>query len=135
MNNQQPTWQPISTLPMILVMVDGQLEAATVQFNSLLQAEDKPYILDNFTVDRVLSVYKEQLDFMWVFEKQLSKWLEEEQLTASEIGKINKTKDQLKELSKVIADILSLADKLKKGTIEKVLEKSDLEIGLEFFKK
>jgi hypothetical protein len=32
----------------------------------------------------------------------------------------------------VIDSILSLAEQLKEGTIEKVLAKSDLEVGLEF---
>lgn len=134
MNNQQPNWQPICNLSMIVGMIEGQLADAKVQFNNLLQATAKPYILDNETVDRTIIAYKEQVDFLWVFEKQLSKWLEEEKLTATEKNKISKAHEQLQELNKILVEILSLADKLKTGTIEKVLEKSDLEMGLEFLK-
>nr|WP_268038907.1 hypothetical protein [Clostridium estertheticum] len=42
---------------------------------------------------------------------------------------------QLQELSKVITNILALSAELRNGTIEKVMGKSDLELGMEFFRK
>ena len=42
---------------------------------------------------------------------------------------------QVKEEGKSITDILSLADELKMGTIEKAIKKSDLKQGIEFIKK
>jgi hypothetical protein len=34
-----------------------------------------------------------------------------------------------------VSNILELADELKSGTIEKVMAKSDFELGIEFLKK
>ena len=42
---------------------------------------------------------------------------------------------QVKHLYKILTDIIALAEELKMGTIEKVMEKSDLEIGIESLKK
>lgn len=38
-------------------------------------------------------------------------------------------------LKQVVTNILDLADKLKEGTIERVMSKSDFELGLEALKK
>jgi hypothetical protein len=43
--------------------------------------------------------------------------------------------DQVKHSYKILTDILALAEELKMGTIEKVMEKSDLELGIESLKK
>lgn len=135
MEKQEQNWHPISMLPMLSTMISGQLQEAKDQYQNLLQAEHKPYVLNDEIVERTIKVYKEQLDFIYVYENQLSKWHDEETLTTKIEADLSKSQVQLQELTKVLTNILTLADKLKSGTIEKVMGKSDLELGLEFFKK
>lgn len=80
-NKPEPIWQPIGNLPMIANLIDGQFADTNEQYTSLLEAGLKPYVLDDYTVQRIIHVYTEQLEFLWVFEKQLVKWREEKRLT------------------------------------------------------
>ncbi|MGG5742075.1 hypothetical protein [Bacillus cereus group sp. IBL03679] len=50
----EPNWQPISSLSLITDMIDGQLEEAQEQYTLLLAAQQKTYVLDEYTVHRVL---------------------------------------------------------------------------------
>src|SRR4051812_19761889 len=75
---QQPQWQPISMLPTLAEHIDGMLAADLEQYETLLQAKPKPYVLDNATVDRVIRVFTEQQPDFWLFDEQLLRWLSEE---------------------------------------------------------
>jgi hypothetical protein len=135
MHKQQQNWHPITMLPMLSTMISGQLDEAKNQYENLLQAEHKPYALNDEIVERVIKVHQEQLDFICLYENQISKWHDEETLTTKIEEDLTSSQMHLQELSKVLTNILILADKLKDGTIEKIMGKSDLELGLEFLRK
>jgi hypothetical protein len=135
MQKQQQNWHPISMLPMLSTMILGQLAEAKTQYENLLQVEHKPYVLNDEIVERVIKVHQEQLDFICLYENQISKWQDEEALTSKIEEELASSQMQLQALNKVLINILALADTLKAGTIERVMGKSDLELGLEFFKK
>lgn len=94
----------------------------------------KAYVLDDYTVQRVIRAYTEQLEFLWVYEKQFAKWKREERLTSSQQSEISRLQKQLEHSRQVLTNILSLAEEMKKGTIEKVMEKSDFNLGIEFLR-
>ena len=48
---------------------------------------------------------------------------------------ICRLQDQVKHSYKTLTDIIALAEELKMGTIEKVMEKSNLKLGIESLKK
>ncbi len=106
------------------------LESAQEQYPTLLEAQPRPYVLDDHTVNRVISVYTTQQDDLWVFEEQLKRW-KGQTLTAAQRQTVEDLGGQLAELTSLIEKILSLAAELKERTIEKMLARSDLEIGLE----
>ena len=135
MEKQQQNWHPISMLPMFATMISGQLEEAKNQYENLLQAEHKPYVLNDAIIERTIKVFKEQLDFICLYENQISKWHDEETLTTKIESDLSISQVQLAELNKVLTNILSLTNKLKSRTIEKVMGKSDFELGMDFFKK
>ncbi|MBU3158075.1 hypothetical protein [Clostridium estertheticum] len=135
MEKQQQNWHLIRMLPMMSTMISGQLEEAKDQYKNLLKAQSKPYVLNDEIVDKVIKVFSEQLDFICLYENQISKWHDEETLTTTLETNLSKSQVQLQDLSKVITNILALAAELKNRTIEKVMGKSDLELGMEFFKK
>lgn len=135
MENKEQNWHPISMLPMLSTMISGQLEEAKNQYENLLQAKPKPYVLNDEIIERIIKVFTEQLDYICLYENQISKWQHEETLTPKIKLDLDRSQTQLQDLSKVLINLLALAAELKKGTIEKVMEKSDLELGLEFLKK
>ncbi len=128
--DRTPQWKPIERLELISYAISGMLESAQEQYPNLLAARPRPYVLDDHTVNRVISVYTTQQDDLWVFEEQLKRW-KDQTLTAAQRQEVEDLVGQLAELTSLIEKILSLAAELKEFTIEKMLSRSDLEIGLE----
>ena len=126
----QPQWQPISMLPTIATHIDGMLEAAQEQYQTLLSAKAKPHVLDDYTVNRVKKVFVEQQKDLWLFDEQLHRWRAEE-LTMTQRAAIERLTRQMRNLHEAMNAILALADELKEDTIEKVLAKGDAKRGLE----
>jgi len=131
---RQPQWQPISQLALIASHIDGMLEAAQEQYQTLEPARAKPHVLDNFTVGRVIEVFTAQKNDLWLFDTQLKQWTAQS-LTARQRTEVQRLTTQMAQLRQVITDILALADELKQGTIEQVLGKSDVELGLDFLRR
>lgn len=128
---RSPQWQPISQLSLIAKHIDGMLEVATENYETLQEARPKPHVLDDETVNRVLDVFTTQQNDLWLFDEQLRRW-KAGQLTNLQRKEIERLERQMAKLRQVITDILHLADELKGGTIEKQLAKSDAQLGLEF---
>jgi cell division septum initiation protein DivIVA len=131
MSTPQPQWQPISMLPKITTHIDGMLEAAQEQYQTLLPAKARPHALDDYTVNRVIKVFTEQQQDLWLFDEQLLRW-SKTTLSAQQRKEVERLQGQMKKLREQIATILALADELAKRTIEKVMAQSDAELGLEF---
>ena len=70
----QPQWQPITQLALIASHIDGMLEAAQEQYQTLQPARAKPHVLDNYTVGRVTEVFTAQKNDLWLFDEQLKRW-------------------------------------------------------------
>ncbi len=105
------------------------------QYTNLLEARQKPYVLDNYTVHRVIQVYTEQLEFVPIYKKQLEKWQKEARLTLIQQSEIKRLEKQVRQWEQFVTDILDLANALREGTIEKVMSKSDLKLGIQSLKK
>lgn len=126
----QPQWRPISFLPTLATHIDGMLEADQEQYTNLLQAKDKPYVLDDYTLNRVKNAFTTAKGDLPLFNEQLRRW-GAEKVTAAQRQEIIRLKEQMRKLHEVVDQVLALADELAKGTIEKQLAKSDAELGLE----
>jgi|SRR5450755_1493170 hypothetical protein len=127
----QPHWQPIEMLPTLAQHIDGMLESSQEQYETLLEARPKPYVLDDYTVRRVISAFTTQVADLWVFDEQLQRWLSGS-LTTEQQAEVTRLAQQMRRLREVDHQVLALARELSKGTIEKVMAKSDEELGLEF---
>lgn len=127
---EEPQWQPLSKLPMLAYAVDGMYESAQEGYGSLLEARDKPHVLDDATVLRAMQVYQAQLDDLDLYRQQFRRWQAEKPSAAQrkEIARLVAKVDQHQEL---LETILELLEELKHGTIDQVLRKSDLELGIE----
>jgi hypothetical protein len=112
-------------------MIDGLLDEVEKQHANLQSCRSKPHVLDNYTVRRVMDVYTAQAGDVGLYQEQLSRWTKLE-LDLRQRQEVNRLGQQIPRIQDRIAAILSLAEELKGGTIETVLAKSDLELGLEF---
>ena len=130
MTRPTPNWQPLSMLPTFAEMVAAQLDEIETQLQTLRAAQKQPHVLDDYTVGRVLKVYGEQQDFMWVYEAQLARW-QKESLSKTQRQQIEQMAQQLKQLKPGLSEILEIAADLKGKTIESILSKSDAELALE----
>ncbi len=130
-DEQTPNWQPISFLPKLAEMVDGMLESAEEVYRSLQQAQDRPHVMDDYTIGRVREVHTTQRNDLWLYEEQLSRWQQAEPMPAQHT-EIKRLQRQLDQLRSVLTLCLALTEELKEGTIEKVLGKSDIEMAVDF---
>jgi hypothetical protein len=130
-SNQTPNWQYISFLPQIAEMIDGMLASAQEVIGSLEQARTKPHVMDDYTLGRVREVYGTQLNDLWLYEEQLSRWTKDSP-TERQRREIGRLTDQLNALRQVLTLCLALVDEMKDGTIDKILAKDDVELAIEF---
>lgn len=126
----QINWQPVESLPLIGSMVDGLLDEAERQYVNLVSCRSRPYVLDDYTVDRVLEVYSDQAEDVDLYEEQLSRWSKLE-LAPAQRREVNRLLTQIPSIRTRVAETLALARELKQGTIETILAKSDYELGLD----
>lgn len=127
---EQPHWHPIAMLATIARHIDGMVEADQEQLTTLQGARTKPYVLDDYTVNRVKQAFTTQREDFWIFEEQLRRW-QAGQLTVRQSAEVARLRGQMAKLRQINSDVLTLAEELSKGTIEKQLAKSDFELGLE----
>jgi signal transduction histidine kinase len=125
-----PHAQPLAALPLIASLINGELADGQEHHAALLATRDRPHVLDDATVECSITLHTEQRGFLGVFAEQLERW-RNERLTDAQRRELDRLKGQLDRLRAVLEDILKLAAELKQGTIERVLAKSDLELGIE----
>jgi len=131
MTKATPNWQPLSALPMMAAMVSEQLADVRQQLQNLQSVQSRPHVLDDATVKRLLQVYGEQQDFLWVYDEQVMRW-QREALTSEQRHQLEHMAQQLVELNSVLSEILAMAKAFQGKTIDSILSKSDLELAMEF---
>ena len=67
-------WQPISQMPLIAGMIDGALDDTRDHVGTLNEARARPHVLDDATIDRVERIHTEQLEFVDIYDRQISRW-------------------------------------------------------------
>jgi hypothetical protein len=127
--SEQPNWQPISQLPLVASLIDGGVEEAAAQREILTQARMQPHVFDDATLDRVDQVYREQQEWLAVCEAQLRRW-RQDRLTPAEEREIDRLVEEIERLKPSLAEILALSAEIRTGTIDRIMEMSDAELGL-----
>jgi hypothetical protein len=131
MTKATPNWQPLSALPMMVAMVSEQLADVRQQLQNLRAVQSRPHVLDDATVKRLLQVYGEQQDFLWVYDEQVMRW-QREALTSEQRQQLERMAQQLIELNSALTEILAMAEAFQGKTLDAILSKSDLELAMEF---
>jgi hypothetical protein len=125
-----PQWKPLEFLPVFKIMIFEMLENAREQYSPLLEARSRPHVLDDHTLGRILNLYTEQLEDLWVWEKQLALWKELD-LTPFQHHEISQLSEVLDQLKQTINKILTLTKQLQPHTIDRILSKEEGELALE----
>jgi hypothetical protein len=129
-HNSQIRWQPISQLPVIASMLDDMLATNQDQYALFDEARDKPHVLDDAIVQRALKLYREEADDVAIYTEQFARW-KREVLTDAERLELDRLSGQLSRHEALLKRILTVLDELKAGTINQIMKKSDLELGLD----
>jgi len=127
----QVNWQPISQMALISSIIDTSLNDTREHLGTLSKAKHRPHVLDDATIDRVEQVHAEQMDYVDIYTQQISR-CRNEKPSAAQSRELDRMEAQNQQLRGVTADVLTLARELRKGTIERVLGMSDLELGLQY---
>lgn len=125
---EKQKFHPFSMLPTILMISEGQLESSKEQLINMEAVKDKPHVLDDEIINRSLKLYNEQNEDVNAFLEQCRRW-KEQSPNSRQLAQIQQVEDCNKKLLEINTQILSIIDRCKDHTINKILEKSDLELG------
>ena len=130
MGQGEPRWQPISRLPELAAHVEQGVQLAAEHLATLQGALEHPYVLDDLTVTRVTAVFTQTRTDLVLYGEQGRRWQTLDP-GATRRRDVDRFVDLVAAELDLAEQILALAEELKAATIERMLAKSDLELGLE----
>lgn len=69
-----PVWHPLSMLPTVARIIEGEFESMEELFSSLLAAREKPYVLTDDCIERTVRLCHNQAELLPVTREQLRRW-------------------------------------------------------------
>ncbi len=127
MDKKERNWHPISMLPVFSEMIEGMLENTLDQLKTIYPVMDKPHVLDDHTVNRIIKLYSEQLGDQWLIDTQLARW-KEDGLTETQAMEVDRLIKQMPELKMNGEKILKLIQSIEHNTIDKIMDMDELEV-------
>ena len=126
-----PQYHPISMLPTIRDLIDGGLEDITSALTNIKAVHGREHgTLDDHTAKRFVRLFADGLEFVPFHTEQLARW-QKTKLTDTQRKEVTRLQGQLGPLKAALTEGLAIADEMTERTIEMVMGKSDLELGLE----
>ena len=123
------TWRDLSDITMIACMVDDGIENTQEQYKNFLQAEDKPHVLDDETVNRALKAAEESSVYIEIYKEQLNRWRKGNLSTLQE-NKVNRISQELEKYLELHEKYFALVKKISEQTIDKIMDMDDAELAL-----
>ena len=114
----EPRHQPIGMLPTLARLIDQGLTDTQEQYETLLQARPKPWVLDDATINRSKRVNGEALEWCGVYDQQLKRWLRQ-RLTPAQRREVIRLQDVQRDQRRVLNEILALLEELAANTIDR----------------
>jgi hypothetical protein len=121
--------RPIDMLPLFTEMIIGTIHNTEEQYQTFAAVRHKPHVLDDAIVDRALRLYEEQLGDIALHERQMQWWLSEN-LSEAQRYQVNDLLVKFSGLRTRTQALLALLAEIKQGTIDRILEMDDAELGL-----
>ena len=126
---ERVNWQPISQMPLIASMIDGALSDTAGHIQTLTKARAQPHVLDDAIIDRVERVHREQMEYVDIYAEQIRRW-QDQAPSAAQRRELNRLDEQNRRLRQATTEVLTLVAELRKGTINRIMAMSDLELAL-----
>ena len=127
--NETPNWQPLSMIPTIASIIDGEVENFENLYKNLCEARKKPHVMDDMTMNQAITNHKKYLKEAWVYDEQIARW-KKEKLTGEQGREIERLTGQMLKYRKMCEEIIAVSEEVKKGTINRILEMSDEEVAI-----
>ena len=122
---------PVAHWALFAELLEGHVEDAQSLYASLESARARPHVLDDATLDRVEQQYAVmERETITGYEWQFAEW-ERAVLTPAERTGLERMRQLLRDYELRSARVLAVVAELRTGTIDRVLAKSDLELGIE----
>jgi hypothetical protein len=122
---------PVAHLPLFAELIDGHLEDARAMRASLEEGLSKPHVLDDATLDRVRTSYRDSAGENVAMQSwQLRQW-SAQSLSNEQHLEITRLQGVLEAYQREARAILELEQQLRQGSIDRILEQSDAELGLD----
>jgi hypothetical protein len=129
-NHPPQQFRPLSFMPLVSSVSAQQLASLRKLRQDLADARTKPHVFDDATIERVISVHTKTLGFLPYTRRQLDHWAGEKPSVA-ERATIQRIRDETDETDLLVREVISLAEEIKAGTIDKVLAKDGFDMGWE----
>ncbi|HUY49245.1 MAG TPA: hypothetical protein VMV92_26580 [Streptosporangiaceae bacterium] len=123
---REQNWYPIGRVGWFTQHIREGIEVTATQ-----PALAQPGRLDDATVARIIQVHQDQAGDLVLFQNQAGRWKAVPGLTPAQRTAVQEYEAALGELRRLNAEVLAAAERLKPATIEALLAKSDLELGIE----
>jgi hypothetical protein len=127
-NHPPQQFRPLSYMPLISSISAQQVADLRKLRQDLASARTRPHVFDDATIERVISVHTETLGFVPFTRRQLDHW-DEDEPSVAERETIQRIRDETDEIELLVREVLSLAEEIKVGTIDKVLAKDEFDVG------
>lgn len=126
---RKPIDRPISYLSLFATALNGDLSSAPDQYKTLLPAKDKPSVLDDETVNRIIRLHEEKNEFIENYERQFKLW-RKEKLSSNQLIVLEDLEEKLPQLKEVNDKVLKLAFEIQPYTIDKIMAMKPEELAL-----
>ncbi len=130
-DEREQNWYPIGKVGWFTQHIREGIEVTAEQLRLLQPALARPYQLDDATVARTVRVQEDQADDLVLFQNQADKWSSMPGRTPAQRAAVQEYEAAIGDLRRLNAEVLAAAEQLKPLTIEALLAKSDLEVGIE----
>ena len=109
-------------------MIEDCVVDTEESYNNFIQAREKPHVLDDAIIDRAIKIYTEQLNHVDYYEAQTTRWKTED-LTITQHRALDVLSYRIGKLRTITEKTLSLVKELREGTINRIMEMEDGDLG------
>lgn len=132
--NKLFNYRPLTLLPKYLELSQEALSGAKQQIKYLLSCKERPYVLDEQTIQRIIKACNDQLNSVDFYKEQFKNWRQQSS-DEQQLSKIAIAENITKQLTEINQQTKELIEKhFKHRTIESMLKKDDIELALDFLK-
>jgi hypothetical protein len=128
---REQNWYPISEAGWFTQHMREGIAVTAGQLDLLKPALARPGRLDDATVADIIRVHKDQAGDLVLFQNQADRWKTASGLTGAQCDAVREFEEAIAEARRLNDEVLAAAERLKPATIEALLARSDLELGID----